>query len=174
MARTVMYAFHPEGAEKIGFTNAWQGAMYVWNQVTRDYLDLTSLPRDPKGQRAVWGAAASDTIRMNDTDAFVLMSTLDRMLLEPDRIPDAAAHFHEYGRRHPDSNFTHQAAALLRIAERWPGYLLGVGWNQNDFSPTPWEVAQGFAGQVEFYAPRSGTTHIPLYETWRQRRKAQE
>ena len=96
--------------------NAHRGAMYVWNQIARDYFDLEMFPySDEEKQKEVWNAGQHKPL--SDAEKTVLVSTMDRASVLSKDLPKLIEAFREYGSAHPNSSYLEQAGVLKAFSQ---------------------------------------------------------
>lgn len=144
MSWTTLHGFEPDGdlVDVREFHNAWGGAMYIWTQLAREYLDsdaMRFLFREEEARRlwSLW--RRSD---LPDHHAATLLSTLDKLVLEPDRFAALADAFDRFVADFPTSgvcSLPQQAETLRAMAGDDRGWR-GVAWTQTSVAPDVWTV----------------------------------
>lgn len=126
MSTTSIYRLGREPSAIGEVSNAWRGAMYVWNDIAKRYCGLERFPFFPgPDQERVWNAYKNT--RMPRHEAIVLLSTMDGATVRGEDLAIVAEAFEKYGAEHPNSSLTEQAA-VLRRADIRPGDL--IAWQQ--------------------------------------------
>ena len=135
MSTTTIYKLG-ENAEEIGETrNGHRAAMYVWNQIAKDYFNLEYFPMfDEKMAGKVWNAKQKDGL--SDDEVIVLNSTMDKAVVGKDGVNRAVEAFRNYGKSHPASSYSEQADLLSgsRLADgEYPfrHYRTLTNWHRN-------------------------------------------
>lgn len=115
MSSTEIYVINSDSSKWIGSTrNAWRGAMFVWDQIARDYLNLDSFPfHDEDLQRKVWNAGKYFELKRYEN--IVLSSTMDYVYITKSGLKDVLEAFKEYGERHPQSSLMEQYEIINSI-----------------------------------------------------------
>lgn len=137
MSTTTIYTIGEGHVESLGSTrNAWLSAMYVWNQIAKDYFGLEHFPiSDEKMQRRVWNAFNEHDLSYDEL--IVLSSTMDRACvkaIDKDRLVSA---FRLYAKKHPDSTIGAQADIIEGASIEAD---LKIAWNQTSCGNFCFEV----------------------------------
>ncbi|MBV7315471.1 hypothetical protein [Shewanella sp. NIFS-20-20] len=127
MSYTEIYSIGSNHCLELGeVKNAWRGAMYVWNQIAREYFGLDCFPHfDSDLQKRVWNAANYHDL--SQSEIIVLASTMDRVTVKSSDLPRLISAFEQYGEKHFQSSFNEQAI-ILKSADLLPEHK--IAWNQ--------------------------------------------
>lgn len=112
MSCTQIYAVTKNSCRQVAeIRNAFRGAMYVWNDMSTRYFGLKSFPMfDPVMMNRIWNAQNEHEI--TDFEQVVLLSTMDRVVVnsaDRGRLTDA---FDRYAAAHPNSSLGEQSEAI--------------------------------------------------------------
>ena len=108
--------------------NAHRGAMYVWNQIARDYFGLENFPLFDKHQQGmIWNAYK--THALSYAERIVLISTLDYAAVRKGDVKNLIKAFRDYGSSNPHSSYCEQAGVIKGISESM-GDDQFIVWNQ--------------------------------------------
>lgn len=145
---------------EIGSTsNAWLGAMYVWNDIAKRYLGLEGFGFSTADHRRVWNAWKY--YQLPQHEIIVLMSTLDNALVKAEDRDAVIAAFEQYGNEHPNSSLTAQAR-ILRDVELRPGDF--IGWAQTSVSGFWGSSHDGDHDEIVWYNPHTENKHFDAFE----------
>ena len=134
MSETELYAVS-QGKEPIYLgdcNNAFRGAMYVWNDISKRYFNLHNFPISDKAlQSRIWNAG--DERPLTRTELAVLATTMDKATVTLKSVPQLIEHIDSYGIDHPNSSLSEQADILKANLTNIPdGY--SVAWVQTTVS----------------------------------------
>lgn len=127
MSYTEIYSVGENYCQKIGeIKNAWRGAMYVWNDISRRFFNLNNFPTfDFDMQRRIWSAHKEHPL--NDVEKAVLFSTMDKVTVKAEDAQKLIDVFDAYSKEHPNSSIGEQAEVIKNSAIE-PPYK--IAWNQ--------------------------------------------
>ncbi len=116
--------------------NAFRGAMYVWNDISKRYFGLDGFPHfNEEMQRRVWNAGNEKPL--TNPELIVLSSTMDRATVSKSAIDELLSAFDEYGNEHGNSSITEQAEVIRGHIDKIPsGY--SVAWIQTSVCGDGW------------------------------------
>ena len=115
MSNTEIYVVGKNHCELIGSTkNAWRGAAYVWDHISKKYFGLDHFPiLENDLQRRIWNA--NDEHDLEDFESIVLSSTMDYVVVMPQHIPPLLEAFRKYAVEHPDSSIGEQGDIIEKV-----------------------------------------------------------
>jgi hypothetical protein len=152
MSHTEIYAFGPDGKPydtHVDIKNPFRGAMAIWNILEERYLP--SLPKPswefgagPKYYSrtiiAMMGIDKMDEIwqlvndeRLSRTEKIVLASTLDKVLVKGEDIPELLTAFREFD---GDTNLPAQADGIEILLKEYD--VTAIGFNQTSVNSCRW------------------------------------
>ena len=164
MSCTEIYAFKRNGEayHVADVTNAWRGAMAVWNTMDKRYL-----PQDALGNllglnrmEKVWKLADKKDIPTHER--IVLFTTFDNCLVKKENLPKVIEAFYNFD---GDTSLPEQAGVLERILDNEE--YIAVGWNQNSINGDTWDNRGGYDPETEVEFPYNCLTmdeHFWLFD----------
>lgn len=167
MTSTELYVITKHGnCNYQGFKNSYRGALYVWNDVAVRYVGYDGFPHAGHDfQMEVWNYYSRHPGVMKPHEVIVLASTMDHAVVEGHRWKELVSAFAQYGKEHPESNFTEQAEAIEDLVN-----LIGesnvsyIAWNQNNMGNF-WGIDYvEEIDEFEYYDPNVGENHFWVFE----------
>jgi len=168
MSYTTIYKIGNQ-PEEVGETrNGHRGAMYVWNQIAKDYFGEDRFPIfDQALASKIWNAKSSDGL--SDDECIVLASTMDKAVVNHAGITRLIEAFKNYGERQENSSYSEQAELLSNIDISdgdfiaWQQTSCGEFWGDID-----WDEE---AEETIFYNPNKGDIHFDVISEFNESRQ---
>lgn len=134
MSYTEMYVVRSSGEVESAwtFSNAFQGAIFVWERLCEQYRIGGS--RLGGRYEALWAR----TNELAPDDRWVLASTYDRVIIPRESLPRLIEAFERFLTRHSTPNLERQLTAL-RVMLVEPD-VIGVCYNQTSVNAGAWQV----------------------------------
>ena len=160
MSYTTIYKIGNE-CEKLGdVDNSWRGAMYVWDQIAKDYFGLDSFPMLDKEERSnVWNAEKSKPLSKHEE--IVLRSTMDKVVISKENKEKLVCAFKEYHKEHPNGSHGEQAEIIEKADLNDTDFIAfqqtscGDFWGEGDYDEE--------SGECQYYNPNTGDKHWELF-----------
>lgn len=129
MSYTELYEIKDNKVFLIGeVKNAFKGAMYVWNQISKKYFGLDNFPLfDEDLRMKIWNAQKHNNLEPHEE--IVLISTMDNVTVNKKDLEKLIEAFEKYGEEHKNSSFSEQARIIKCYLEKFGDDSL-LAWNQ--------------------------------------------
>jgi hypothetical protein len=176
MSETCIYKLAEQTVIIDEFKNSWCGAMYVWNQISKDYFGLDSFPScDEKLQMEIWNAQNNKELK--DEELIVLLSTLDKSIVDSDGLNTLISAFQLYGENHPNSSISAQAISLKDINLKkgefiaWQQTSVSEFWGELDYNYE--DVDNEEDAVMQYYDPNNGDIHFNIIDFFNNHKKSE-
>ncbi len=160
MSYTEIFSFDKDGNANFAgeVSNAWRGAMAVWNIMQKRYI-----PRK-EGMRSimqdVWDLAGNPQIP--EHERIVLFTTFDHCLVKRDNAQKVIDAFRKF---EGDTSLPEQADIIEELIRN--DNCIAIGWNQTSVNTTTWGNAGGYDEEKDISIPYNcltGDAHFWLFE----------
>lgn len=168
MSSTTIYKIG-NNPEAIGDTqNGHRSAMYVWNQLAKKYFGQDHFPMfDDELSSKVWNA--QDHAEITGDEHIVLLSTMDKSVVNKSGLPRLIEAFESYGKEHDRSSFLEQAELLKDVELNnnqfiaWQQTSCGEFWAEKGFDDE--------SDEYVFYDPNEGDVHFNIIDEFNEFQK---